>query len=316
MRTGRAASAIIAGCFARLLSFALAVVALSGTDLHAQDLEPRAYSNSPTGLSFLIAGYGHTSGSVLTDPSLPVENVSIGSDLGFLAYVTTLNVGGKSAKFDVILPGASVNAEGLVFGVPRVREVTGLGDPALRFSMNFIGAPALTAAEFAGYKQDLIVGASLRVGVPLGQYDDDRLVNVGSNRWSFKPELGISKAVGAWTFEVTPAMTLYTDNGDFFGGHTREQSPLYSVQAHVSYTFKPGLWLGLNGAYFNGGRTTVDGVRNDDRQEGVRLGLTLAIPVNRNHSVKLYGITGFDGRGSHDFDAFGLAWQYRWGAGF
>ena len=302
----------------RILSITAAalVIALLRPVICAQDLEPRAYSNSPTGLSFLIAGYGHTTGSVLTDPSLPVENVSISSDVGFLAYATTLDVLGNSAKFDIILPGASVLAEGLVFGHPHVREVSGLGDPAVRFSMNFIGAPALTAAEFASYKQDLIVGASLRIGIPLGQYDDDRLVNIGSHRWSFKPEFGISKAVGSWSFELAPAVTFYTDNGDFFGGHTREQHPLYSTQAHVSYTFSPGLWLGLNGAYFNGGRTTVDGVRNNDRQEGTRLGITLALPVNRNHSVKLYAITGFNGRSHHDFDAFGLAWQYRWAGGF
>ena len=316
MRTGQAASATIAGCIARLLTVAVMVAVLYGAGLHAQDLEPRAYSNSPTGLNFVIAGYGYTSGGVLTDPSLPVDNVSVESDLAIFAFATTLNVLGNSAKFDILLPGASVFAKGLVFGVPREREVTGLGAPALRFSMNFIGAPALTAAEFKDYKQDLIIGASLRVGIPLGQYDNDRLVNVGSNRWSFKPEIGISKAVGAWTFEVAPAMTLYTDNGDFFGGHTRGQSPLYSVQAHVSYTFKPGLWLGINGGYFSGGHTTVDGVENNDRQEGTRLGVTLAIPLNRNHSVKLYGITGIDGRGSHDFDAVGLAWQYRWGGGF
>ena len=240
---------------------------------------------------------------MLTDPSLPLENVSNESHVGVFAYATTLNVLGKSAKFDVIVPYVSLAAKGLVFGLPHERYVTGFADPAFRFSMNFIGAPALTAAEFKDYRQDFILGASLRVTAPLGQYDSDKLVNIGTNRWSFKPEIGFSKAFGRWTVELAPAATFYTDNGDFFGGQTREVAPLYSVQAGVSYTFTPGCWLALNAGYFVGGRTTVDGVENDDEQEGMRFGATLALPVNRHHSVKFYGITGYNAHFEHDFQA-------------
>ena len=284
--------------------------------LRAQDLEPRAYSNSPTGLNFVIAGYGYAKGSVLTDPSLPLENVSNEAHVGVFAYATTLNVLGQSAKLDMIVPYSSLAAKGLVFGLPHTRNVTGFADPAFRFSMNFIGAPALTAAEFKNYRQDLILGASLRVTVPIGQYDDDRLVNIGTNRWSFKPEIGLSKAFGRWTVEFTPGVTLYTDNGDFFGGKTRQVAPLFSAQAGLSYTFAPGCWLALNGGHFVGGHTTVDRVGNDDEQEGTRFGATLALPVNRYHSVKFYGVTGYNAQREHDFQAVGIAWQYRWGGGF
>jgi len=156
----------------------------------------------------------------------------------------------------------------------------------------------------------------LRVIAPLGQYDSDKLVNIGTNRWSFKPEIGFSKAFGPWTVELAPAATFYTDNGDFFGGHAREVAPIYSVQAGVSYTFKQSCWLALNAGHYNGGRTTVDNVENNDEQEGTRFAATLALPVNRYHSVKLYGITGYDSRFTHDFKAAGIAWQYRWGGGF
>jgi hypothetical protein len=294
---------------------ALAVAMLCRT-AGAQDLEPRAYSNSPTGLNFVIAGYGYAKGSVLTDPSLPLDNVSNEAHIGVFAYATTLNVFGKSAKFDLVVPYTSLAAKGLVFGLPRERYVTGFADPAFRFSMNFIGAPALTAAEFKDYQQDFIFGASLRITAPLGQYNDDKLVNIGTNRWSFKPEIGFSKAIGPWTVELTPGVTFYTDNGDFFGGQTREVAPLIAVQSGVTYSFAPGAWLALNAGYFVGGRTTVDDVENDDEQEGVRLGATLAIPVNRYHSMKFYGITGYNAHGQHDFQAVGIAWQVRWGGGF
>lgn len=301
--------------YVTLFVVGLATIALCSA-ARAQDLEPRAYSNSPTGLNFALAGYAYAKGSVLTDPSLPLDNVNNESHGGYFALATTLNVLGKSAKFDVVVPYISLSTEGLVFGVPRERHVTGFGDPQFRFSINFIGAPALTAAEFSSYQADFILGASFRVGVPLGQYDDDKLINIGSNRWSLKPEIGLSKTLGRWTIELAPAAVFFTNNGDFFGGHTREQAPIYVVQAHVSYTILPGCWFGLDASYFVGGRTTVDDVGNDDEQEGTRLGATFALPVSRYHSVKLYAATGYDAYRDRNYDTVGIAWQYRWGGGF
>jgi len=294
---------------------ALVTAALCST-LHAQDLEPRAYSNSPTGLNFAIVGYAFAKGNVLVDPSLPLDNVSNEAHVAVFAYATTLNVFGKSAKFDMIVPFTSLSAKGLVFGEPRSRDVNGLSDPAFRFSINFIGAPALTAAEFKNYRPNFIFGASLRIIAQLGQYDSSKLVNIGANRWSFKPEVGFSKAIGPWTLEFTPGVTFYTDNGDFFGGQTREVAPLVSLQGGVSYTFKPSCWLALNAGYYVGGRSTVNNVENDDRQEGMRFGATFALPINRHHSLKVYGITGYNPRFNHDFETAGIAWQYRWGGGY
>jgi hypothetical protein len=282
----------------------------------AQDMEPRAYTNSPTGLSFAIGGYTYSKGSVATDPALPVDNVSVEAHTAIFALATTLNVFGKSAKLDMIVPYTSLAAEGMVFGVRRERLVTDFGDPFFRFSMNFYGAPALTMEEFASYKQDWIIGGSLRISPPLGHYDEDKLVNVGTNRWSFRPEIGVSKAWGRWTVEVAPGLALYTDNGDFFGGKTRKQAPLFGVQASVTYTVMRSLWLSVSGSYFVGGRTTVDEVENDDELEGVRLGATLSLPVNRHNSVKVYALRGFDAHRDADLDVIGVAWQYRWGGGF
>ena len=181
-------------------SFAL-VPAVAAT-LQAQDLEPRAYSNSPIGLNFVIAGYAYAKGDVLTDPSLPLENVSNESHVGVFGFATTFRAFSQSGKFDFVVPLASLEAKGVAFGMPRSRHVSGFADPAFRLSMNFIGAPALTAAEFKNYHQDFIVGGSLRIFAPLGQYDSNRLVNIGTNRWSFKPEIGFSKAFGKWTIEA------------------------------------------------------------------------------------------------------------------
>jgi hypothetical protein len=217
---------------------------------------------------------------------------------------------------DVVIPYAWLSGGAEYAGQPVEREVSGFGGPRLRLAMNFIGAPALSMEEFADYQQDLIVGASLQVGLPTGQYDADRLLNIGSNRWFVKPELGVSKARGPWTLELATAATIFGDNDDFFGGQRREQDPIYSLQGHLVYSFHSGIWAALTGTYFNGGRTTVDGVTKDDLQQSTRAAATLALPVNRHHSIKLYASTGLSIRTGSDYDAIGTAWQYRWGEGF
>jgi hypothetical protein len=186
----------------------------------------------------------------------------------------------------------------------------------MRFTVNLYGAPALSYKDFAGYKQDLIAGVALQVTAPLGQYDEERAVNLGTNRWSFKPEMGVSKEWKPWTLEFEAGVTFYTTNHDFFGGKTREQDPLYSTQLHLIREFPHGIWGALSTTYYEGGRTTVDGDTKDDRQENWRYGLTLALPVNRHHSIKLYGTTGGYSRTGTDFDVLGVAWQYRWGGGY
>jgi hypothetical protein len=297
------------------LVFITIALAAMGGGVYAQDLEPRAYVNTPVGLNFLIAGYSYAAGGVATDPSLPLQNADLQVHSTILAYARALNVWGRSGKVDVVLPYAWLSGTAEVEGQPREREVSGLADPRLRFSVNLYGAPALALPEFASYRQDLIVGTSLQVTVPLGQYDPDKLVNIGTNRWSFKPELGISKALGPLTLELTTGVTLYTDNHNFFGGKTRAQAPIYSVQGHMSYTLGAGIWVAVDGTYYTGGRTTIDGVEGNDLQKNSRLGVTVALPVNRHTSVKLYGSTGVSTRTGSDFDAVGLFLQYRWGGG-
>ncbi|HSF05096.1 MAG TPA: transporter, partial [Methylomirabilota bacterium] len=169
--------------------------------------------------------------------------------------------------------------------------MSGLGDPRLQLSVNFYGAPALSLKEFADYNQDLIIGASLQVSVPLGQYDSDKLVNIGTNRWSVKPELGVSKAWGPSTLELMAGVTFYTDNNEFLGDQTREQDPLYSVQGHLIYSLPLGIWAALDGTYYFGGRTTLNDARSDDRQENTRLGATVSFPVDRHNSIKLHAST-------------------------
>lgn len=283
----------------------------------AQDIEPRAYSNAPVGVNFVVAGYARTSGGLAFDGALPVQDPDLETSSAVFAYARTFGVLGMSGKFDAIVPYTWLDgtARAVSTGETIERKVDGLADPRFRVSVNFYGAPALTLREFAAYRQDVIVGASLQVSVPSGQYDASRLVNIGTNRWSFKPEVGVSKALGAWILELSAAVTLFTDNEDFLGGHTRSQDPLYSMRGHAIYGFRSGVWASLDATWFTGGRTTIDGTQSNDLQQNWRVGGTLVLPVDHRHSVKIYVSNGVSARTGNDFDLLGVAWQYRWGGG-
>ena len=283
---------------------------------HAQTLEPRAYSNAPIGMNFLLIGYGYAEGGLFFDPSTLITDANAKTDIGLFAFAQTFAVAGQSAKYAVILPYARLDADGYLNGQYRQREVSGLADPTFAVTVNLSGAPALaTLDEFKHYQQDTIIGATLKVTAPLGQYDDDKLLNIGTNRWSLKPEMGISQSLGNWIVEGAAAVTLYSTNNDFFGGQKLEQDPIYSAQGHLVYNFPRGLWVALDATYYTGGQTAVDGVKTDNELKNWRFGATLALPLNKKNSIKLDASTGISTRTGSDFDTVLLAWQHRWGAG-
>ena len=178
-----------------------------------------------------------------------------------------------------------------------------LGDPTFRLSVNLYGAPALTPQQFATYQQDLVIGVSLAATAPWGQYDSTRVVNIGTNRWELKPQIGASQALGHWTFELQAAVTFYTDNTAFYNGHTHAQSPLYEVQQHVIYGFGRGIWSSFDATYYTGGRSSLDGTLLNNLQQNWRLGLTLALPVSRYNSIKVYGSDGVAARTGNNLQA-------------
>jgi Putative MetA-pathway of phenol degradation len=293
-----------------------ATVVAPGRSVHAQALEPRSYANTPVGINFVLLGYGYTEGDVAFDATSPIKDAKVHVHAGLLAYARSLDVWGLSGKVLALLPVAQASGSAKVKGQDRDRQVFGLADPLLRVSVNVYGAPALSMADFPTYRQDIIVGVSVQVTAPLGQYDSSKLLNVGTNRWSFKPELGVSKAWGPVILELIPAVTFFTTNDDFFGGKSLQQDPIYSVQGHVIYQFFPAFWTAFDATYYTGGQTTIDGEKSPGpRPANVRLGLTAALSVTRHQSIKLYGSTGVYNRTDNDFWAVGIAWQYRWGGG-
>lgn len=285
------------------------------SDALAQDIEPRSYSNAPVGVNFLIGGYAHTKGGLAFDGATQISDPNLKTNSALFGYARVLDLWGMSGKFDAVVPYSWLSGTAQYKGEPVERKVDGLIDPRFRLSVNFYGAPALSLKEFRQYKQDLILGASLQVSVPVGQYDETRLVNLGSHRWYFKPELGASKAFGSWTLEGKLAATIFTDNKDFFNGNRRSQDPIYSAQANAIYSFDNGVWASLDGTYLRGGRSTLNGVEGDDLQKNWRVGATLALPVDVRNSIKFHASSGVSARTGNNYDLVGVAWQYRWGGG-
>lgn len=281
----------------------------------AQDIEPRAFANTPVGVNFLVGGYAYTQGSLSFDPSVPVSDARLGTSSLVLAYAHAFSLWGMSAKFDAIAPYSWLSGTANFAGQPVERAVSGLGDARFRLSVNFYGAPALTLEEFRGWQQDLILGASVQVSVPIGQYDSSRAVNLGTNRWFMRPEIGASQRFGPLTLEGTAAVTVFTDNTDFLGGRARSQDPLYALQGHAILSLGAGIWTSADITWFSGGRTEIGGTPNDDLLRNWRLGATASFPLDERYSVRVYGSRGVSARTRNNYDLVGIALQYRWGGG-
>lgn len=278
----------------------------------AQELEPRAYSPAPIGTNFIGLSYTRLGGQVLTDPSLPITDVKASINSLTLGYVRVFDLAGRAASVGLLAPFVSGNVSGNVFDAPNQVHRAGLGDMRFRFSIDLFGGPALTADEFRRREPRTIVGASLTMIAPTGQYEPNHLINVGSNRWAFKLETGVSQPLGNWFAEVSTGVWLFTANDQFLGNRRRSQAPLAVLQLHGGYLFRPGLWIAADVGLYAGGTTAVNGVANDDRQNNSRYGLTLSVPFTRNWSAKLAVSNGLAVRAGGNYKAISLTLQYLW----
>lgn len=264
------------------------------------------------GTNFLIANYTRSDGDVSTDPSLPISNVHATINTGVVGYSRTFGLFERTASAAIALPYLRGDVSGVV-GEQGTRVTrSGLGDLRLRFAQSLAGSPALTPAAFAQHEPTASLGTSLVVIAPTGDYNPSHLVNVGSNRWAFKPEVGVSEQVGRWFADAAAGVWLFTDNHSFFNGHVRGQDPLWSVQAHAGRYFERGFWLAADVIHYAGGDIAIDRVSSHDAQSVTRYGLTLSVPLAGGLSAKLAGSSWLTAHNGGNFDTIGLTLQYRW----
>lgn len=277
-----------------------------------QELEARAYAPNPVGARFMVATWSHSDGDVLLDASAPIQDFEIRADTYAAGLGGTFALWDRLASAALIVPYVDAKATGLVNEVPERADRAGMGDLRLRLTLSLLPNTAQDVTAFKRAPPDRTLGVSMVVSAPTGEYFPDKLVNLSSNRWAVRPEFGGSRRFGRWNLDGSLGIWLYDENDEFLGDRQRSQDPLTTLQGHLSYTFAPRLWLGASGTWYTGGTTSVDGVSDRNRQGNSRAGLTLAIPVGSQNSVKLAWSTGVTARFGGDLTTYALTWQYLW----
>lgn len=276
-------------------------------------MEPKAYSASPIGANFLVGSFTHSTGAIVFDPTLPVSDVSATVNGYAVAVGHSFPLFGDLALLTFALPYATADVSGKIQEQAASTSRSGLADSQLRFSINLIGNPAMAPREFARAPRKPIVGASLTVRAPTGQYYDTKLINIGNNRWAFKPEVGISIPIRRLDADLYGGVWLFTANDDYYpGGLHRTQDPVVTLQAHVSYTLKPRLWVAFDSTWYSGGSSQVEGGHPSTSQNNSRAGVTLSMPVGRRYSLKLAYGSGVIVRTGTNFTTYAVAWQALW----
>jgi hypothetical protein len=287
----------------------------TGYRLSGQDLDPRAYVRLPVGTTSLVSGFVYSYGDIVSDPSLSIKNVHANVESFSLGVLRAFNLAGLSAQALVALPYSFAEVSGDVNEQAQRVTRTGFADTRLRLAVLFKGAPAATVMQMRqSNTPKTILGASLNIVAPTGQFFSDKLINIGTHRWSFRPEIALSQPIGKkWLADVYAGLWLFTNNKTFYPGESlRTQAPMGSFQGHISYNIKPTLWVAFNTTYYVGGTSSVDGVPNKDQQSNVRIGWTAVFPTGKMSSIKLAGSTGAIVRIGQDFTTLSVAWQKAW----
>jgi hypothetical protein len=286
----------------------------------AQDLSPRAYIITPIHSNAVVLTYSLQTGGIVINPTLPVNDAN-GTLHGFIfSYFHTFSFFGRSANVTVLLPYIVGNFQANVEGVPTQVYRSGLADSGFRFSVNLHGGPAMDVADFTSWKQKLLVGTSLTIAAPTGQYNPMVLVNTGTNRWGFKPEIGLSRRWGHWILDTYGGVWFFTENHEYFshnaffpGTNTQLQNPLAALEAHLSYDIRPRLWLSADANYFYGGSTHLNGVRSlGTLIANSRIGVTASVPVHKHQSLKFSYNYGAVVRVGGHYHNVAVGWQYSW----
>jgi hypothetical protein len=287
-----------------------------------QDLSPRAYVVVPIHSNAVVLSYSYLNGSVLFDPSIPITDATSQVNFTAISLFHTLNFFGRSSSVTATLPYGVGNFQGLVTGAPTETHLyrSGLLDSTFRFSVNIKGGPAMAPREFIKWRQKLLLGTSLTVVAPTGQYDPTRLINQGSNRWAFKPELGLSRRWGHWLFDTYGAVWFFTTNQEFFshnayspGTNTKSQAPVGAFEGHLSYDVKPRFWVSFDANFWTGGQSSINGKENSGTlQRSSRLGGTMSVPISRHQAVKFSYSNGAYVRYGGDYQSVSVGWQYSW----
>lgn len=297
-----------------LLPVVVAATASWATIAGAQTLTPRAYWPAPQGTKVAGFSYQYSGGDVLVDPSLPVTDVNSSIHVAHFSYTQVISLAGRSSNLQLSVPFTWSTTSGSLAGQFATRSFSAMADAQARLSINLWGAPTMDVAAFQELRAapHPIIGASLLVQMPVGRYDEERLINAGTNRWAVKPALGFMLPLRpTWLLELEAGAWFFTDNDQFLGT-TREQAPIFSIELHLVKRMRPGFWAAFDANYYFGGRTTVAGDVRADLQRNSRLGGTLTFPFQGRHAIRASFSFGLVTQSGGDFRTAGISYLYAW----
>lgn len=282
-----------------------------------QDLAPRAYIVTPVRSNAITFTWSNYRGNLNLNGAVPITDARGTYNVPVLSYFRSFGFLGRSASVSASVPYGFGNFEGELNGTQKEAYRSGMFDSTVRFAVNLRGGPAMHVKEFLKWKQKWLIGASVKVVIPTGQYDPLKVVNWGINRWAVKPEIAFSKRRGNWIIDAYGGVWFYTDNPEAYAGATpqvQSQNAIGAFEGHLSYDFpKRGSWASLDGNFWFGGITTLAGVENSaTRQTSSRIGGTVSYPLTRHQSVKVAYSAGTYVRFGGDYRNLQVAWQYSW----
>jgi hypothetical protein len=283
-----------------------------GGSIFSQDLNPWVYGNLPIKMNAAAINYTFSTGNVLGDPGAPIQDFNLNTNILAVGYLRTFSFFGKLGRVQVIIPFSFMSGSLKFRGRDTSGSRTGFNDVSLRLGLNIFGSPPLEIQDYRKFRQEKILGASLVITIPVGQYYTEKLINIGSNRWGFRPEIGASIRVGQFYLETYAAVKFSTKNSEYLTNKTLRQSPLYGIQMHINHTFKNYMRLAFSLAYINGGQTSVNDVNNDDYIRHLRTGLTFGMSFSPFHSVSLQLNTSLFTNVSLDYKSVNLTYTYTW----
>jgi hypothetical protein len=299
---------------------AISVLALLPRILRAQDLAPRAYIVIPVHSNAVNLTYSYYNGNVVFDGAVPITDGKANINVSVISVTHSLNFFGRSANILASLPYGVGNFSGTVKEAQGNEYRSGMLDSGIRFSVNVKGGPAMDAREFSKWKQKTLIGVSLKVTLPTGQYNSSKLINYGANRWAFKPEVGLSRRWGHWVLDTYAGIWFFTTNQKFFsenqfspGVNTQSESPVGAFEGHLSYDVKPRLWMSFDANFWTGGTTSLNGKENSlTEQKNSRLGGTVSVPIGKHQALKFSFSDGAYISFGGNYKNVSMGWQYSW----
>jgi hypothetical protein len=271
--------------------FFIIFFSICSCSINAQDIEPRRWTPMPLGVHVMAVGYASQTGTLYFDPALQIQDASVNVNVAVLQYFQPFKLGNKLARLDVLIPYSFAKWEGLLAGNPQSVSRNGFADPRIRMSLNLVGPDAFDPKGireyYAANPVNTSFGVSLAITFPFGEYFEDKLLNIGQNRFVFRPQLGMVHNWGLWSYELTSSVFIFTNNNDFFNNQTRRQEPLFAVQTHLIRRFENKMWTSISAGYGGAGESSINNVDKDDNRSGVLGAISFGMPLFKTQSIKL-----------------------------